>query len=156
TAGQALVARELGGGRDARARSAGQRVLVWSVAASAVLGAVTLLGHRVIADVFSADQAVVAAAAGALIWVAAGQPVAGPAFALDGILVGAGDLRFLAGAMLVVAATFAAGSALTLASGAGLWALWATLTAAMVVRTALMSHRYRSGAWVRTGPAMSA
>ncbi|MEZ5374512.1 MAG: hypothetical protein R2704_17670 [Microthrixaceae bacterium] len=57
-----------------------------------MLGAVTLLGHRVIADVFSADQAVVAAAAGALIWVAAGQPVAGQAFALDGILVGAGDL----------------------------------------------------------------
>ena len=35
-----------------------------------------------------------------------------------------------------------------LATGAGLWALWATLTAAMTVRTALMSGRFRSGRWV--------
>ncbi|MBK7018224.1 MAG: hypothetical protein IPH38_01150 [Candidatus Microthrix sp.] len=47
-----------------------------------------------------------------------------------------------------VAATFALGAALTLATGAGLWALWATLTAAMTVRTALMSGRFRSGRWV--------
>jgi Na+-driven multidrug efflux pump len=73
------------------------------------------------------------------------NPVAGPAFALDGVLVGAGDLRFLAKAMLGVAATFALGAALTLATGAGLWALWATLTAAMTVRTALMSGRFPLG-----------
>ena len=98
-----------------------------------------------------------AAAAGALLWVGVGQPIAGPAYALDGVLVGAGDLRFLAGAMLAVAVTFGAGAALTLSTGAGLWALWATLLVSMAVRTALMSRRFRSGAWVRTGlPAGSA
>ncbi|MEZ5381855.1 MAG: MATE family efflux transporter [Microthrixaceae bacterium] len=153
TAGQALVARELGGDRAAAARSAAGRVLAWAVVASLVLGLATIAGHRLIAGRFSTDPAVVAAIAGALLWVGAGQPVAGPAFAYDGVLVGAGDLRFLAVAMLAVAATFAVGAALTVATGAGLWALWATLTVAMVVRTAVMSWRFRSGAWVRTGAA---
>ena len=151
TAGQALVARELGARRGAEARSAGTRVLAWAIAASIVLGILTLLGHRVIAEVFSADDVVVAAAAGALLWVGLGQPVAGPAYALDGVLVGASDLRFLAVAMLAVAATFGVGAGLTLAAGAGLWALWATLVVSMAVRTTLMSQRFRSGAWVRTG-----
>ena len=148
TAGQALVARELGGRRHALAQSAAARVLFWSIAVSIALGLATLLGHSVVAGLFSGDPLVVTAAAGALVWVGIGQPVAGPAFALDGVLVGAGDLRFLAKAMLGVAATFALGAALTLATGAGLWALWATLTAAMTVRTALMSGRFRSGRWV--------
>ena len=157
TAGQALVARELGGRRSDEARSAAGRVVAWAIGASVVLGAVTVLGHRVLAGLFSADDVVVAAAAGALLWVGVGQPIAGPAYALDGVLVGAGDLRFLAGAMLAVAVTFGAGAALTLSTGAGLWALWATLLVSMAVRTALMSRRFRSGAWVRTGlPAGSA
>lgn len=148
TAGQALVARELGGDRQTAAQSAAARVLFWSIATSVALGAFTVLGHRVIADIFSADPLVVAASAGALLWVGAGQPIAGPAFAFDGIMVGAGDLRFLALAMLAVATTFGIGAAITLATGAGLWALWATLTMAMVVRTALMRHRFQSDAWL--------
>ncbi|MEZ5096082.1 MAG: hypothetical protein R2731_08095 [Nocardioides sp.] len=57
--------------------------------------------------VFSRDPAVHAALVPVLLVAALGQPVAGVVFVLDGVLIGAGDGRYLAWAGLVVLVVYA-------------------------------------------------
>ena len=63
-------------------------------------------------DLFSNDPAVISLVALLFIHVALWQPIAGIVFALDGILIGAGDLRFLAIAMVAATAVLIAGHSL--------------------------------------------
>ena len=58
-------------------------------------------------DLFTDDAAVASLAGFLLVWVAALQPVNGVAFVLDGLLIGAGDMRFLAWAMWIALGVFA-------------------------------------------------
>ena len=72
----------------------------------------------------------------------------GAVFALDGILIGAGDGPFLAGSMV---AAFAACSAVLLASIAGDWGIrgvWLGLVVLILVRLVLMTTRFRRGRWL--------
>ena len=55
----------------------------------------------VLGPLFTPDPAVQAAIAGGLVVVALGQPLSGFVFVVDGVLIGAGDGRWLARAMLV-------------------------------------------------------
>jgi Na+-driven multidrug efflux pump len=84
------------------------------------------------------------------------QPVAGVVFVLDGVLIGAGDGRYLAWGGLLVLAVFAplALAAVHVGSGpqAGLLWLWAAFGAAFVgSRAVVLLHRARGGAWMVTG-----
>ena len=74
-----------------------------------------------------------------------------PPLPLDGILIGAGDLRFLAVAMVTATAVLVpwAFSVLWLDLGIG-W-LWGALCAWMTVRAATLLWRYRTDAWAITG-----
>ena len=68
---------------------------------------------RVLPHICSRDDPAVLALAAFLLWyVALMQPVNGLVFVLDGILIGAGDLRYMAWAMVGAAAVFVAGGAL--------------------------------------------
>ena len=105
-AGQALVGRALGAGDGEGAKGAGRRMIEWGVVAGVAVGALVfaLSGH--LPGLFSDDAAVVDLTAFVLVWVALLQPVNAVAFVLDGILIGAGDMRFLAWAMAAAAAAF--------------------------------------------------
>ena len=70
----------------------------WGVLGGAVLGAVVLALHQVLPPLFTPDPAVQQALAAALVVVALSQPLSGLVFVLDGVLIGAGDGRWLAGA----------------------------------------------------------
>ena len=73
----------------------------WSVVAGALFGLVLLALGDVIPRAFTSDQAVIAQAH-EIWWIfALLMPVNGAVFALDGILIGAGDTRFLMWGMLV-------------------------------------------------------
>ena len=72
-------------------------------------------------------------------------------FALDGILIGAGDLRFLAIGMAIASAVLAGGAFGVLALDLGIGWLWGALGAWMVVRAGTLLWRYQSDAWVITG-----
>ena len=72
-------------------------------------------------------------------------------FALDGVLIGAGDLRFLAVAMTGAGVVLAGGGLLVLAAGAGIGWLWAALHAWMATRLVLVVGRFASSAWQITG-----
>ena len=79
------------------------------------------------------------------------QPLNGAVFALDGILIGAGDGPFLAGAMVVAFFACAAVLFLALAGDWGIRGVWAALVVLIVVRLTLMSARFRRGRWLVTG-----
>ena len=57
-------------------------------------------------------------------------------FVLDGVLIGAGDLRFLAGAMVAAFALFLPAAVLAGAVGGTLLWLWGAVTLLMVARLA--------------------
>lgn len=150
-AGQALTGRWLGAGKRTEARAAAARMVQIDVALGLVAGLTIAAGGRVLAPLFTPDDAVVEVAGPLALWVGLTQPIGGAVFALDGILIGAGDLAYLARAMVASALVFAVWAAGVLATGAGIGWLWAGLTLFMVVRALTMTSRYRSGRWLVTG-----
>jgi putative MATE family efflux protein len=148
-AGQILVARMLGAGDAAGAREAARRMIGWATVAGVLFGVVLLAGTDVIPRAFSSDPAVWARAASVWPLFAAMQPVAAVVFALDGILIGAGDTRYLAGAMVVSFAVFVP-LALAASTLAG---LWVALDVLMVARLATLAVRFARGRWMVPGAA---
>jgi MATE family, multidrug efflux pump len=79
------------------------------------------------------------------------QPLNGAVFALDGILIGASDGRFLMWSMV---AAFAACSAVSLAALAFDWGIvgvWSGLVVLICVRLGLMLWRFQGRLWLVTG-----
>jgi putative MATE family efflux protein len=150
-AAQSLVGTALGAGRAAAARATGTRILWWGTWAGLGSAAALVLLHRPLADLFSEDAAVDALAAHLLLWVAVLQVPAGIVFALDGVLIGAGDLGFLARAMVAAAAVFVVLAALVLATDAGLDWLWASLTVLFLTRLGPLYRRFLHGRWAVLG-----
>jgi len=150
-AGQIIVGRELGAGRRDAAFGAGERMIWLSVGLGASFAAVMLALSSVLPRAFTGDAAVLDEAA--LLWplFAVMQPLNGAVFALDGILIGAGDGPFLAGSMV---AAFLACAGVLIASLAGDWGIrgvWAALVILILVRLTLMTARFRRGRWLVTG-----
>ena len=110
-AGQALTGKALGAGDVASARSATRTMTWWGVLGGAVLGAVVLALHQVLPPLFTSDPAVQQALAAGLVVVAVSQPLSGLVFVLDGVLIGAGDGRWLAGAQVAVLLAYLAAGA---------------------------------------------
>jgi Na+-driven multidrug efflux pump len=73
-------------------------------------------------------------------------------FALDGVLIGAGDVRFLRNVTLA-SAIFGFLPAIWLAYGLdlGLGGIWAGLLLMILIRFAAMVWRWRSARWVVVG-----
>ncbi|RMH76195.1 MAG: MATE family efflux transporter [Actinomyces sp.] len=150
-AGQALIGRELGAADPVAARRLARRMIDWGLGAGIVLAGVVAASSWLLPHVFT-DDAAVAALAVFLLWHTAGaQPVNGVVFALDGILIGAGDLRFLAWAMVGAGAVLAAGATLVVTAGLGIGWLWACLEAWMLTRLVTLWWRFRGDAWLVTG-----
>ncbi len=150
-AAQSLVGLALGAGDEALARRTSNRVLGWSATIGAVLGVVTVLGRGTIASAFTDDAAIVALVTTSLVWVGVAQPINGLASSLDGVLVGAGDQRFLASAMIISLVGLAVLGATLSALDTGLWGVWLALTSFMGLRVLLLGARFRTTAWHRTG-----
>ncbi|WP_424637000.1 MATE family efflux transporter [Embleya sp. AB8] len=151
-AAQAIVGRALGAGDAAGARAATRRMLVWGVWTGVLFAIVVVAARPLYIPLFSTDPAVRDLLAGTLLAVAALQPLAGAVFVLDGVLIGAGDGRYLAFAMPVVLAAFCAALALVLALGGGLLAVWWwAIGTFMLSRVLLLGHRAYGDAWLVTG-----
>ena len=150
-AGQALIGQALGAGQSERARALGRRMIGWGAAAGVLTGTVVLAFSGLLPKVFTEDAAVVALAGFLLLHVGLSQPAAGVVFALDGVLIGAGDLRFLAVSMLGAGVVLVGGGVLVVAVGAGIGWLWAALHAWMAARLSMMLWRFAGGTWQVTG-----
>lgn len=150
-AGQAIIGRYLGAEDPQGARAACRRMVEWGIAVGVVLGLLVIVSRPLFLPLFTSDPTVKDTALPALIMVALSQPICGVVFVLDGVLMGAGDGPYLAGAMLVTLAVFAPVALLVPVIGAGLTALWGAMTLMMTVRMLTLLLRTRSGHWVVTG-----
>ncbi|MEW5353380.1 MULTISPECIES: MATE family efflux transporter [unclassified Streptomyces] len=150
-AGQAIIGRFLGAGDTEGAREACRRMVQWGTAVGVVLGLLVIVARPVFLPLFTADPTVKDTALPALLVVALSQPICGVVFVLDGVLMGAGDGPYLAGAMLVTLAVFVPAALLVPVFGGGLTALWGAMTLMMTVRLLTLWLRTRSGRWLVTG-----
>lgn len=150
-AGQAIIGRYLGANDPDGAREVCRRMVLWGIVSGVVLGALLVLARPLFIPLFTGDQAVRDTLLPALLVVAVSQPLAGVVFVLDGVLMGAGDGPYLAGAMLVTLAVFAPVALLVPTVGGGLTALWWAMTLMMAVRLVTLWLRARSGRWLVTG-----
>jgi putative MATE family efflux protein len=150
-AGQIIVGRELGAGRREEAYGASERMIWLSVALGAAFALVMLALAGVIPRAFTDDASVLDQTA--LLWplFALMQPLNGAVFALDGILIGASDGRFLAVSMFAAFAACAAVLLITVEADWGIRGVWAALVVLVVGRLALLTTRFRRGRWLVTG-----
>jgi putative MATE family efflux protein len=149
-AAQALVGRMLGAGDEAGARAVSRRLLEWGVLGGVLAGLAVVALRPVLPGVFTGDARVAALTAFLLLVVAAVQPLNAVVFVLDGVLIGAGDARFLAWSMSAVALGYACVALLVPVLGLGIGALWGALVVLMLGRAGTLCVRFRGAAW--TGP----
>ena len=146
-AGQVIVGRALGGGDAEAAVATARRMIELSLAAGLVIGGVLLALADVIPRAFTSDPAVIDQAHDlwplfCVLW-----PVAAVVFALDGILIGAGDTGYLAAAMLVALVVFLP-LVLTADTVAG---VWVALDVLMLARLATLGGRFARRRWALVG-----
>ena len=150
-AGQVLVGRGLGAGESERAYAASVRMIWLSVYAGIVFAAVMLALQGVLPWVFTSDDAVVERTQAIWLLFALMQPLNGAVFALDGILIGASDGRFLMWSMVAAFAVSALISVAALVFDWGIVGVWAALFVLICVRLVLMGWRFAGRRWLVTG-----
>lgn len=150
-AGQAMIGRRLGAHDGDAARAAGNRLIGLGLLASIATGVLIIVTSPVLPRLFTGDSDVRSLIGFLLLWVAVLQPLAALAFVLDGILIGAGDQRFLAVAMVVAAVVFAAVTAPILPLGLGIGWVWGAFGVLMATRVVMLLWRYRGDGWMRFG-----
>jgi putative MATE family efflux protein len=150
-AAQALVGHALGAGDTTGARSATARMCWWGLWLGVIVGLLVAVARPLYVPLFTPDHTVQTLLSGILLLVAVYQPVSGVVFVLDGVLIGAGDNRFLAGASLATTAVFIACAYGFRAAGWGLTGLWLAIGVFMLARLVALGLRARSPAWSVTG-----
>jgi putative MATE family efflux protein len=151
-AAQSLVGAALGAGQLAHAKSVAWRVTIFSTLAAAVLATAFAVGASVLPTLFTDDRSVLDAIGVPWWFLVAQLPIAGIVFALDGVLLGAGDAKFMRNATLVSALVgFLPPIWLSLAFGWGLAGIWSGLTTFMVLRLVFVGWRAFSGRWLVAG-----
>lgn len=138
---QTLIAEELGHGGSTAAMIA-RRVTVLSVFAAGAIGAVLALASPVLPYVFTNDGAVISRATSALLFLALMLLPGAVAFAGDGILIGAGDYRFLGVAAFgYLLAVVPIGVIVLATPSLGIAGIWIGLVVWMCLRAIVNSRR---------------
>ncbi len=150
-AAQGMIGTMLGAGDAAGARGVGRRVTWWGLVFGLVAAALAVGLRPVLPQLFSNDAAVVSLAGFLMLHLALMLPINGVAFALDGVLIGAGDLRYLAAAMLAAAGVFVPLAAGVRLAEGGIGWLWGALVVFMAARLVGVGLRFIDGRWVRIG-----
>ncbi len=151
-AGQVIVGRMLGASDADGAREAARRMMSWALVAGCAFAVTLLALHDVLPRVFTNDPAVIERTQ--VLWplFALMQPTGAVVFALDGILIGAGDARYLAGAMAFAGlVVFVPLLLATLHFDWGLAGVWWGLNALMIARLVTLAARFASGRWIVLG-----
>lgn len=151
-AAQALIGAALGAGDAAGARFVARRVALLGGLCGVAFAVLIAAGAGLVPSWFSSDPQVREQAMLAWPWFVALQPIGGVVFALDGVLIGAGDVRYLRN-LTIVAALGGFLPAIWLAYGfdLGLGGIWAGLTLFVVLRLVALLLRLRSGGWAVVG-----
>jgi putative MATE family efflux protein len=155
-AAQALIGKGLGAGDLGEVQRTLGRTVAWGTWFGVIVGAVIAAFSGVIGLLFTGDPALAALIQPALLILAVAQPVCGVVFVLDGVLIGAGDAKYLAvvgvlnlvpfvPALVIVAVTGPGGAA-------GLtWLAVAFFGVYMLARLVTLGWRVRGAAWMTAG-----
>jgi len=155
-AAQALIGKGLGAGDTREVERTLSRTVAWGAWFGVIVGAVIGLLSGVIGLLFTGDAALAALIQPALIVLAVAQPICGIVFVLDGVLIGAGDAKYLAIAGVLNLVPFVPALILLAVLGAGGAAGLAWLSVAffgvyMLARLATLGWRVRGSGWMRAG-----
>ena len=150
-AGQAIIGRLLGAGDVALGRVMTTRMIGWGVVCGVAFGLVVAVGGQFVAAVFTPDPDVQPLVGRVLIAVAVLTPIAGTVYVLDGVLIGAGDGRYLALAGLLSLLAYVPLALTVRWLDAGLVWLWVAYGGFMLARMLTLVLRARSDTWIRTG-----
>lgn len=150
-AAQAIVGRYLGAGDAVTVRTLLVRMLAWATGIGAVAAVILWAAHPLYLPLFTPDAAVAGLVAQVLPVLAFVTLLAASVFVLDGILIGAGDLRYLALVSLVNLAVYVPLALLVAALDAGLVWLWIAYIGLTLSRLVTLGVRARGDAWMRLG-----
>ncbi|GAA2222754.1 MATE family efflux transporter [Micromonospora olivasterospora] len=151
-AAQTLIGAALGAGDAAGARALARRIALLGAVCGVAFAVLIAAGAGIVPSWFSSDPQVRDQAMVAWPWFVALQPIGGVVFALDGVLIGAGDVRYLRNLTIVAAfGGFLPAIWLTYAFDLGLGGIWAGLTLFVVIRLAALLLRLRTGGWAVVG-----
>ncbi len=150
-AAQALVGRSLGAGDIAGTRTLTRRLVVRGLAFGVVTGLTLAALLPVYAGWFTTDPAVRAQLSGALLVAALMQPLAAWVFVLDGVLIGAGDGRYLAVLSVLVLLPYLPLVVLVADRAADQSWRWVAFTVWMAGRLVLLVVREHGSAWLVPG-----
>ncbi len=156
-AAQAIIGRALGAGDLAHVRESTERVVRIGLVSGVVTGLALAVTAPILGPLFTDDPDVVSLLGAVLLVAALFQPVAGVVFVLDGVLIGAGDGRYLAVAGSLVTALFVPVAVLTVRLGPtgerpALLALWAVFGLVFIGgRAVVLLRRARGDLWMVAG-----
>jgi putative MATE family efflux protein len=150
-AGQVIVGRMLGAGDSDGAYAASARMIALTVYLGFAFAVLMLLGEEWLPRIFTSDPEVLAQAQSVWLLFALMQPLNGAVFALDGILIGAGDARYLAWSMVTSTAAAVAVALATLEFDWGIVGVWSALFTLIAVRLTTLSARFARRRWLVTG-----
>lgn len=150
-AGQILVGRRLGAGDATGAYVVARRMVVLAAGLGVALALLLLAGTMLIPRAFTSDGAVLERAQALWPLFALLLPLGAVTFAFDGILIGAGDTRFLAAAMVAALLAFVPVAVLSLERDWGVVGIWAGLNWLILVRAVSTGLRFRGRRWAVVG-----
>ena len=152
-AAQALIGLALGRDDPRAARLVLRRTLAWGAWFGVIVGALIGGLSGVIGLMFTGSADLAALVMPALIVLAVAQPICGMVFVLDGVLMGAGDAKYLAiVGLLNLVPTLPALWLVAVLHPTGAWGLvWVAICffgLYMVVRLVTLGARIRTDAWI--------
>ncbi|WP_404473828.1 MATE family efflux transporter [Microbacterium aerolatum] len=153
-AAQALIGKGLGAGDIIGVKHVLARTVAWGAWFGLIVGVVIGALSGVIGLAFTGDPTLAALIQPALIVLAVAQPIAGIVFVLDGVLMGSGDVRYLAiagglnlvpflPALLIIALVGVDGTA------GVTWLAVAFFGVYLLARFATLGWRVKTGGWLR-------
>jgi putative MATE family efflux protein len=156
-AAQTLVGHALGARRPDDARATARRVALWGLGTGLVVAGVLLALRGIVPPLFTDDPAVVAEAEHVWWFLALMQPLAGVVFALDGVLMGAGDVGYLRTITIGAAVVgFLPLSLLAAPLGWGLTGVWTGLTLFIALRLVAVLARVAGERWLHAPETVTA
>jgi putative MATE family efflux protein len=150
-AGQVIVGRMLGAGDPDSAHASAVRMIGWSAIVGAAFAIVLLPLADVVPRAFTSDPLVLHETAELWPYFVLMQPLAGAVFALDGILIGAGDTAYLMWSMIAASALFITLASVALARDWGIVGVWIALDVLIAARLGLLWIRFAGRRWAVVG-----
>lgn len=155
-AAQTLIGSALGAGDTARTQAILRRCLQMGIAAGVLLGVLVMAGSTVLGAVFTGDAMVRELLPPTLLILGLSVPLGAVVWVLDGVLIGAGDMRYLAIAGVINLAVFGPLALLVMSisppGAAGLaWLMAAFVFGFLGARFVTLGIRARGNAWMVTG-----